>query len=80
MADVFVSYKREDALRVRKLVEALRAAELDVWWDDDIPAAAPWEATIERALADARTVLVCWSPDAVTSKNVRSSIPRAVAA
>lgn len=72
MADVFVSYKREDALRVRKLVEALRAAELDVWWDDDIPASAPWEATIERALAEARTVLVCWSPDAVTSENVRS--------
>ena len=72
MADVFVSYKREDAARVRKLVAALRAGGIDCWWDEDIPASAPWEATIERALADAKAVIVCWSPDAVASENVRS--------
>jgi TolB-like protein/tetratricopeptide (TPR) repeat protein len=72
MADLFVSYKREDATRVRKLVAALRETGLDVWWDEDIPASAPWEATIERALADARAVIVCWSPDAIASDNVRS--------
>jgi hypothetical protein len=44
MADVFLSYKREDAARVRKLVAALREAGLDVWWDEDIPPSAPWEA------------------------------------
>ena len=67
MADVFISYKREDAARVRKLVAALRDAGLDVWWDEDIPASAPWEATIERALADAKEVIVCWSPASVGS-------------
>ena len=72
MADVFVSYKREDAARVRKLVAALREQGLDVWWDEDIPPSAPWEATIERALREAKTVIVCWSPDAVASENVRS--------
>ena len=72
MADVFLSYKRKDAPRVRKLVGALREAGLDVWWDDDIPASAPWESTIERALADAKAVIVCWSPDSVASENVRS--------
>ena len=72
MADVFVSYKREDVARVRKLVAALRASGLDVWWDEDIPPSAPWEATIEKALADARTVVVCWSPASVASENVRS--------
>ena len=72
MADVFLSYKREDAARVRKLVSVLRAAGLDVWWDEDIPAAAAWEATIERALREAKAVVVCWSPDAVASENVRS--------
>ena len=61
MADVFISYKREDAARVRKLVAALRAVELDVWWDEDIPPSAPWEATIEKALAGAKAVIVCWS-------------------
>src|SRR5437763_9053550 len=72
MADVFISYKREDAARVRKVVAALREAALDVWWDEDIPPSAPWEATIEKALADAKAVIVCWSPASVASENVRS--------
>lgn len=77
MADVFVSYKREDAARVRKLVTALRGQGLDVWWDEDIPGGAPWEATIEKQLAAAKAVIVCWSPDAVASENVRSEARRA---
>ncbi|HEY4070120.1 MAG TPA: TIR domain-containing protein [Sphingomicrobium sp.] len=72
MADVFLSYKREDATKVRKLVAALRAQGLDVWWDEDIPASAPWEATIENELAAAKAVIVCWSPASVASENVRS--------
>ncbi|HET8750531.1 MAG TPA: TIR domain-containing protein [Sphingomicrobium sp.] len=72
MADVFISYKREDAAKVRRLVAALRASGLDTWWDEDIPPSAPWEATIEKELARAKVVIVCWSPDAVASDNVRS--------
>ncbi|HEU4809951.1 MAG TPA: toll/interleukin-1 receptor domain-containing protein, partial [Sphingomicrobium sp.] len=60
MSDLFVSYKREDAARVGKLVAALRGSGLNVWWDEDIPASAPWEATIEKALSSAKAVLVCW--------------------
>ncbi|HEX8840895.1 MAG TPA: TIR domain-containing protein [Sphingomicrobium sp.] len=72
MADVFISYKREDSARVGKLVAALRAAGLDAWWDEDIEGGAQWEATIERALAGAKAVIVCWSPASVASENVRS--------
>ena len=72
MTDLFVSYKREDAARVRKLVAALREAGFKVWWDEDIAPSAPWEATIEQALREAKAVIVCWSPDAVASENVRS--------
>ncbi|HEX4799684.1 MAG TPA: TIR domain-containing protein [Sphingomicrobium sp.] len=72
MADVFLSYKREDAPKVRKLVDALRGAGLDAWWDEDIPGGAQWEATIEKALADAKAVIVCWSPESIASENVRS--------
>lgn len=70
--DVFLSYKREDAAKVRKLVAALRGQGLDTWWDEDIPGGAPWEATIESALAAAKAVIVCWSPQSVASENVRS--------
>ena len=72
MADVFLSYKREDAARVRKLAAALRQSGFEVWWDEDIPPSAPWEATIEQELAEARTVIVCWSPASIASDNVRS--------
>src|SRR5690348_601520 len=72
MTDTFLSYKREDAAKVRKLVAALRGAGLETWWDEDIPPSAPWEATIETELARAKSVIVCWSPDAVASDNVRS--------
>src|SRR5690348_4641003 len=72
MTDVFVSYKRGDAAKVRKLVAALRQVGLETWWDEDIPPSAPWEATIETELARAKSVIVCWSPDAVASDNVRS--------
>jgi TolB-like protein/tetratricopeptide (TPR) repeat protein len=72
LADLFVSYKREDAAKVGKLVAALRGAGLNVWWDADIPASAPWETTIEAALREANAVIVCWSPASVASENVRS--------
>jgi|GEM_PF-1882188 len=72
MPDVFLSYKREDRQIAGKLVARLRRVGMDIWWDQDIPPSAPWEATIERALADAKVVLVCWSQAAVASENVRS--------
>jgi TolB-like protein len=72
MPDVFLSYKRDDEAAASKLVTALRSAGLDVWWDRDIPASAPWEQTIEQALHRAATVVVCWSPASVGSENVRS--------
>jgi TolB-like protein len=72
MPDIFLSYQRDDAATAGALVAALRAAGLDVWWDRDIPASAPWETTIEGVLKSARTVLVCWSPRSVDSENVRS--------
>jgi TolB-like protein len=69
---VFISYARPDKRRVAKLVNALRATGFEPWWDDDIPAGASWEQTIERALANAQAVVVCWSPTSVASENVRS--------
>jgi adenylate cyclase len=72
MSDVFISYKRENLTVIKRLVEALRAEGLSVWWDQDIPAIAPWEATIERELTAAKLVIVAWSPEAVASENVKA--------
>jgi len=72
MSEVFVSYKRENLAAVGRLVEALRAEGIGVWWDQDIPPNAAWEATIEAALAAAKLVIVAWSPAAVASDNVKA--------
>ena len=72
MPQVFVSYARTDKRQVTRLVAALRKLGFEPWWDDDIPAGASWEETIERTLADAEAVIVCWSPASVASENVRS--------
>ncbi len=72
MSDVFISYKRENLAVVNRLVEALRAESVDVWWDQDIPPNAPWEATIEKALAAAKLIIVAWSPASVASDNVKA--------
>ena len=72
MSEVFVSYKRENLTAVGRLVEALRAEGIGVWWDQDIPPNAAWEATIEAALAAAKLVIVAWSTAAVASDNVKA--------
>lgn len=77
MADVFISYKRENQGAVQRIVEGLRSAGIAVWWDRDIAPNAPWEATIERELAAAKVVIVCWSPAAVASENVKAEARRA---
>lgn len=71
--DIFISYKRGyDEDRVAGLVGALRANGFSVWWDRDIAPNAPWEETIQAALHAAIIAIVCWSPRAAASENVRA--------
>jgi TolB-like protein len=72
MSDVFISYKRENLATVDRLVGALRAEGVRVWWDRDIAPNAAWEATIEQQLSVAKLVVVAWSPAAVSSDNVKA--------
>jgi hypothetical protein len=61
MAAIFVSYKMEDRPRAAHLVAALRAAGLDTWWDQDIPAGGGWRETISAQLDEAVLCVVAWS-------------------
>ncbi len=65
MADVFISYKKSDADRVRPLVEHIRAAGLDVWWDEGIQPSTSWRAEIAKQLAVAKCVVAVWTRDSV---------------
>lgn len=77
MADIFISYKRENQDAVQGVVQGLRGAGLSVWWDQDIAPDDPWEATIERELNAAKVVIVAWSEAAVASENVKAESRRA---
>lgn len=65
MTDVFISYKKEDAGRVIRLVEALRAEGLSVWWDHGIQAGQEWDRSIHQELYAAKVVIAIWSKASV---------------
>lgn len=65
MAFVFVSYRHPDRPRVVRLVTALRAAGVDVWWDGDLPGGSTFRKEIEEKLRASGCVLVCWSTESV---------------
>jgi hypothetical protein len=58
---VFISYKREDELRVGRIARALQTAGLEVWWDRGLPGGESWHTNIESKLEYAGCVVVVWS-------------------
>jgi hypothetical protein len=67
MADIFVSYAREDSDRVAALVSGLERLGWSVFWDRRIPAGETWRSYIGNALEGARCVLVAWSRHSIGS-------------
>jgi len=68
MSDVFVSYKQEDRARAARVVHALEAEGLTVWWDQHIEPGAHWRESITQALATAKCVIVLWTEISVQSQ------------
>ena len=71
MADIFISYKKEDAGRVIRMVEALRAEGFDVWWDHGIKAGSEWDRSIHKELYSAKVVIAIWSEASVAAPWVK---------
>lgn len=71
MSDIFLSYAREDLVRVRPLVSALESCGWSVWWDNVIRPGQTFDRAIEQALTNSRCVIVAWSQASVTSDWVR---------
>ena len=77
MADVFISYAREDAESARRFAEGFQSAGLSVWWDDALRSGEVFDESIERALREAKAVVVLWSPHSVASRWVRAEATQA---
>ena len=68
MADVFISYAREDAASARRFARGFESSGLSVWWDDALRSGEAFDESIERALREASAVVVLWSPNSVASR------------
>jgi hypothetical protein len=67
MADIFVSYKREDQPAIEPLVQLLEARGFSVWWDPSIVPGERFASVIRDALNNATCVIVGWSSRSIDS-------------
>ncbi|HYP79106.1 MAG TPA: toll/interleukin-1 receptor domain-containing protein, partial [Steroidobacteraceae bacterium] len=72
MPDVFLSYSREDQVVARRFADALEREGFSVWWDQTLSVGDAYDKVTERALGEARAVLVLWSKRSVDSRWVRA--------
>jgi hypothetical protein len=71
MADIFISYAREDREWVEKLANALGTEGYTVWWDFDLLVGKRYRETIETELQTAKAAVVVWSQHSIRSDFVR---------
>jgi hypothetical protein len=79
MADVFISYAREDRLAAQKVAETLKRHGWSVWWDSEIPPGKTWDEMIERELGSASCVVVLWSATSLAKSWVKAEAAEALA-
>ena len=71
MADVFLSYAREDRDKADHIARMLESEGFDVFWDNEIPPGSSWADFIESKLRSAKAMIVLWSESSTTSQWVR---------
>jgi cytochrome c len=72
MADVFISYKREERQAIDKIASTLRSLGFSVWFDASMSAGDTFSDEIDREARAAHAILVCWSPTARDSRWVKA--------
>jgi TolB-like protein len=77
VADVFLSYSREDQLTTRRFAEGLESEGFSVWWDATLKVGQAYDEVTERALNEAKAVVVLWSKTSVASRWVRAEATQA---
>ncbi|MEP6609691.1 MAG: TIR domain-containing protein [Burkholderiaceae bacterium] len=71
MADLFVSYSREDQARAEQIVRLLEDHGWDVFWDQETRAGTLWPKVLEDELNSARCLVALWTTTSIESRWVR---------
>jgi hypothetical protein len=72
MADVFISYKREDRGAIEQLADSFRKLGLEVWYDASLSAGDAFSDEIDREARASKVIVVCWSPASRESRWVKA--------
>jgi hypothetical protein len=71
MADIFMSYAREDIEKARKIAALLEARGWSVFWDRHIPPGEDFNTYLQKQVDTALCIVVLWSRASVASQFVR---------
>ena len=77
MADIFISYSREDREWVESFAAQLQSEGFSVWWDWDLLVGKRYRETIEHELQGCRVAVVVWSQHSIQSDFVRDEAEEA---
>ncbi|MBL9071009.1 MAG: YARHG domain-containing protein [Sphingopyxis sp.] len=72
MADVFISYSRDNKARVAQIAQAVSAAGYAVWWDAELPPHRSYGDVITEKIGSAKAAIVVWSQASAQSEWVRA--------
>ncbi|MAK60935.1 MAG: hypothetical protein CMK09_08150 [Ponticaulis sp.] len=72
MADIFISYKREEGEQAQRLAHVLEQLGYSVWWDVALLSGDEFRDVIQEMIEKCSAVVVLWSPLSVQSRFVRS--------
>jgi len=72
MADIFISYSREDAERTDSIIKILEAEGFSIFYDIDVRAGERFDDALENQLSEAKCVLALWSKSSVQSRWVHA--------
>lgn len=68
MAEIFISYKREDRSKAKLVAESLIEKGYSVWWDVNLLPGEGFAKEIEAIIKQARVAIVLWSEAATSSR------------
>jgi hypothetical protein len=72
LSDTFLSYNRDDQATARLFAEGFEHEGFSVWWDATLHSGEAYGQVTEKALREAKAVVVLWSKKSVDSRWVRA--------